>query len=559
MDVTFVFPRDTLVSGIRVPFNEFKILNVAGLPNGMSWECNLQPNCTYDLRSSNPNPDTVGCIRIFGTPSLPGSYPLTVQMDVTLPIVGTQPGTYDALLVVSASKRDGACYDLSLNTTCAPASLSLTNRIPSNGNSGFSYDWTITGPNGFNSQTNLENPAPINLTDPGQYIVEYTATVDTVGFVLDSIIITGVSCSDDFGVGAPDIYWIFDDPSGNTILTNRTTPLTNVNPPIKLGPLNMMLQTIGTYKLEVWDEDSGLGGTDDGCADGRNNGDADVSLDLSTATVGANAVTNQALSVVFYLNRPLSIDQCSDTVVIDSLPAVPNITVMGNTSVCAGDSVELMVTSTDSIQWYKDGLLIAGENGNSIFVSENGMYSVEVIDTTSLCRSTSSSTSIDIVDLSAPAISLSGNTFSVDMPQNGVVYVWYVNGNRVSTGPSLLAGSSGYYTAVATDPGSGCASDTSNSILYTAVGLEGLAGLVKEFSVFPNPNQGNFTLAFELLRSAEITISLQDILGRNVYRTQTTASAGTFQKHINLNVEQGMYLLRVEANGQSMVTKVVID
>ncbi|MEZ4685259.1 MAG: hypothetical protein R3B47_04100 [Bacteroidia bacterium] len=30
-------------------------------------------------------------------------------------------------------------------------------------------------------------------------------------------------------------------------------------------------------------------------------------------------------------------------------PAMPAVAVMGNTTICAGDSVELMVTSTDSI------------------------------------------------------------------------------------------------------------------------------------------------------------------------------------------------------------------
>ncbi|MEZ4685261.1 MAG: hypothetical protein R3B47_04110 [Bacteroidia bacterium] len=168
MDVTFVFPRDTTASGVTLPFLEFEILNVAGLPNGMSWECNLQPDCIYDLRSTNPNPDTVGCIRLFGTPSLPGTYPLTVQMNVTLPLVGTRPGTYDALLLVGPCKRNGSCYDLVLNTTCAPATLALTNQSPSNGKAGFTYNWMVTGPNGFNNQTNLENPPAATLSDPGQ-------------------------------------------------------------------------------------------------------------------------------------------------------------------------------------------------------------------------------------------------------------------------------------------------------------------------------------------------------------------------------------------------------
>ncbi|MEZ4685258.1 MAG: hypothetical protein R3B47_04095 [Bacteroidia bacterium] len=139
-----------------------------------------------------------------------------------------------------------------------------------------------------------------------------------------------------------------------------------------------------------------------------------------------------------------------------------------------------------------------GKNGNSICKAK--VYSVEVNDTTSLCRNISTNTNIDVVDLATPSISLTGNTFSVANPVGGVTYVWYVSGNQVSTGSTLLAGSSGYYTVVATDPGSGCTSDSSNTILYTAVGVGRLANW-PEAPVVPNPNQGSF-YALSLTRCA---------------------------------------------------------
>ena len=558
-DVTFVFPRDTTTGGVTLPFLEFEITGVSGLPNGMNWQCNLQPNCLYDLRNTNPNPDTVGCIRLFGTPTLPGTYPLSVDLNVRLPLLGQRQAAYPATLIVTGCKRQGTCYDYVLNTNCAPASVSLTNNIPSNGQMGYTYDWNITGPNAFAFQTNVENPAPVNLTDPGQYVIDYTATVDTIGFVLDSIVIAGVNCSDDLGVGRPDLYWILDDPSGTNLINTQSSPVVNANTPLTIGPLNRILQSVGIYSFEVWDEDSGLGGADDGCADGMNNGAASVSLNMAAATAGVNAVTNMGLTVNFFLSRPISVEMCSDTFMVDSVPTVPMVVTMGNTTICKGDSVELMIATTDSVHWYKDGQLIAGEHGNSIRVSEPGDYSAEVIDTTTLCRSVSADVSIDVVDLATPTITLTGAVFSVDNPQGGIDYVWTFNGNPVNTGSTLPAVQSGSYAVFARDPSSGCVSDTSASIIYTAVGLEDIIGIAQGMQLYPNPSNGQFTLRFDLKAPAAVQLRLLDMLGRTVYQNKEQAASGRFAKAVNLSsAKAGIYMLQVEIAGKTTTAKVVI-
>lgn len=559
-DVTFVFPRDTLFNGIRIPFLEFEILNVSGLPNGMSWQCNLQPNCLYDLRGTNSSPDSVGCIRLFGTPTLPGTYPLSVDMNVEVPLVGQQPASYPALLVVGACERVGTCYDYVLSTTCAPASIDLTNNIASNGNTGFSYDWQITGPNSFNFQSTQENPPTVNFTDAGEYIINYTATVDTIGFVLDSIVIAGVNCSDDLGVGRPDLYWILQDPSGMDLINTQSTPITNANTPLTIGPLNRILQSSGTYTFEVWDEDSGLGGADDGCADGNNNGAADVSLNMATATTGVNAITNQGLTVNFHLSRPINVEMCADTIMVDSVPPVPTIATMGNTSICEGDSVELMISTMDSVQWYRDGQLLSGENGTTLLVKESGSYTAQVIDTMTQCRSISVSTDIDVVVLTAPSITLMGTLFSVDMPQAGVTYVWTLNGSPIGMGITLQAAGSGTYNAYVQDPGTGCTSDTSNSIVYTAVGIDPLAGLAQGIQLYPNPNNGRFTFEAELLQPSSVNIRVMDMLGREVLKINEQAQAGTLQKRIDMQQQQaGVYMLQLEIDGQSTIVKMVLQ
>src|SRR3954470_2188250 len=61
-DVTFVFLTDT--SGLTI-YN-YHIVSITGLPIGLSWICNANPNCDYD-----PAITPRGCLNLSGTPVAP--------------------------------------------------------------------------------------------------------------------------------------------------------------------------------------------------------------------------------------------------------------------------------------------------------------------------------------------------------------------------------------------------------------------------------------------------------------------------------------------------------
>lgn len=559
VDITFVFPRDTLVGGLRVPFNEFTITGIAGLPAGVSWVCNMAPNCVYDLRSSNPTPDSVGCVNLSGTPTLPGTYPLQVQLNVLVPLGGTQQAAYDATLIVTPQKRNTPCFTTNLSTVCAPATLSLTNDIPSNGQAGFTYDWNISGPNGFQFQTNLESPAPQVLADSGTYVIDYTATIDTIGFVLDSIVITGVDCDDDFGLGAPDLYWILTDPNGTALINTSGSPLTNATIPQRLSGLNLLLAP-GLYEFEVWDEDGGLGGTDDGCADGNNNGQASVFLDLATAQVGVNAITNLGLSVNFYLSKSLSIEMCSDTIYINPTPDAPEIMALTDTIICVGDSATLMISSTDSIQWYQDGVAIPGANDERLFIKEAGIYTVEVINLDSRCSNVSTaSIEITVIDIPIPTVVQTANGFAITNVQPGITYNWALNGQFVGSGNTLPFGRSGLYRAVGIDPNTGCMSDSSETISYIATGIDARSNLAAGLQVIPNPSQGaHAAVRFALAQGVDVTLQVQDLQGKQLWTRTTQATTGDNELSVDAVLPAGMYIVTVTAGESRGSVKWVI-
>ncbi|MEM7660409.1 MAG: hypothetical protein AAF399_30175, partial [Bacteroidota bacterium] len=170
--VTFVFPRDTTASiggtPVTFPFQFFRIDSISGLPAGVDWACDLSPDCEYLVHPDSANVDTVGCISLFGTPTIPATYPLQVWVTAQVIIFGTpgdNPTSFNFPLTVQPCEFTGSCYTLNLSANCEPASLSFTNEVPSNGNPGYSYQWTVSGANGFFYQSNDENPLDLPLME----------------------------------------------------------------------------------------------------------------------------------------------------------------------------------------------------------------------------------------------------------------------------------------------------------------------------------------------------------------------------------------------------------
>ena len=563
VDLTFVFPRDTTVQvfpgqNVTLAFKSFRIDGLAGPPQGVDWGWNLVPDCFYDLNPSNPAPDSVGCIRIYGTPTIPSSYPIVAYVTANLELVGNQPTTFELRLDVLPCQFTGDCYTYSTNTNCQPASLTVSNNVPSNGKAGFGYQWAFSGPGGFAYTTGDENPLPQMLTQAGDYFLSYRATVDTVGFILTEATIENVNCSDLLDAG--DLYWILKNPAGTVLLSTQANPVTNggANLPLVTNLPNFMLDT-GTYEFQVWDYDAI--GNDDGCADGTGGGGASVFFTIPFAGGGGPlTVINNGLTVTFDILHPIDTIRCTDTIRIDALPVVPEITVLGDAAICEGDTTQLFTTTSDSIQWYKDGLPLLDAHDPTLTVTEAGSYTVEAIGAQSLCTRISMPQAISVYTTLVPSIAYDGNsTFLVAAPNAQFVYTWYRNGVMAGTGASFTATASGAYHATATNNATGCESGPSAAIDATITGLESLAGLASDFRVFPNPNTGDFRIEFEALQVQPMRLRLIDLMGKTVHEEVLPAQAGSISRDWRLSqLAAGMYLLRLESGSSNIQRKVII-
>ena len=77
--------------------------------------------------------------------------------------------------------------------------------------------------------------------------------------------------------------------------------------------------------------------------------------------------------------------------------------------------------------------------------------------------------------------------------------------------------------------------------------------------LFPNPNNGNFTLSYDLKQTAEATVTITDITGKLVYETHITNM--NFILPINTaDLGSGLYFIKLQNNDRLLWTdKVMIN
>ncbi|HLF51653.1 reprolysin-like metallopeptidase [Flavobacterium sp.] len=80
-----------------------------------------------------------------------------------------------------------------------------------------------------------------------------------------------------------------------------------------------------------------------------------------------------------------------------------------------------------------------------------------------------------------------------------------------------------------------------------------------EFSLYPNPNKGNFTIQFNSTSNNDVNITVHDLRGRRIFNKKYNNS-GLFSQNLQLDhVQAGVYLVTVQDGDQKMVKRIIID
>ena len=107
--------------------------------------------------------------------------------------------------------------------------------------------------------------------------------------------------------------------------------------------------------------------------------------------------------------------------------------------------------------------------------------------------------------------------------------------------------------------------DTGSVVSYTLTVCTQTATLSSEnfglesFTLFPNPNNGNFNIQFTSNLNNEIKVNVHDMRGREVFQ-KSYSNNGLFNESLELNnIQSGIYLITVQDGTRKEVKKIVIQ
>ncbi len=83
--------------------------------------------------------------------------------------------------------------------------------------------------------------------------------------------------------------------------------------------------------------------------------------------------------------------------------------------------------------------------------------------------------------------------------------------------------------------------------------------VINDFAIYPNPNEGSFTVTYNIHDNEDLAINITDLLGRVVYsKVEKVQSSGSHHQQINLNfMQNGIYNVIIKT-GEFVINKKMV-
>lgn len=218
-------------------------------------------------------------------------------------------------------------------------------------------------------------------------------------------------------------------------------------------------------------------------------------------------------------------------------------------------------------EWFQDGNSIGNDN-DSLSISQGGIYYVIATDSNA-CSATSDP--VLVIYAGPPAVNVTGldSFYCVDWGQDtltGTPIGGTFSGTGL-TGPGnrffdpALAGPGDYViTYTFTDFTTGCVNSTTATTHVDLCTLSPEQSLIRRFNLYPNPNNGNFTMEFYLDRTKPLQTEITDVTGRVVYTDVIHVESGVQTVSLNLShLAKGIYNLKLSGDDGVMAKHFVIE
>jgi hypothetical protein len=268
-----------------------------------------------------------------------------------------------------------------------------------------------------------------------------------------------------------------------------------------------------------------------------------------------SVTSSDSYSVTITIGNGCLASSSITTVLVNPLPGAPIITPGGTTTFCEGGSVIL-----DAGAGYSTYSWNNGGTSQTIIVTSSNSYAVAITDGNG-CSASSAITAVTVNPLPAqPIITQNGNILTSNYTTGNQ---WHFNDNILTgdTLQNLTITQVGNYRVTVTDA-NGCTS-SSATLIIISTDLRSDFSSVEELdalSVYPNPNNGSFTLKFNL-PNIPLKITILNLLGEQIYFANTTNNTGEFTINLPIDntgvVSQGIYFVQVMAESKMYNLKII--
>ncbi len=247
----------------------------------------------------------------------------------------------------------------------------------------------------------------------------------------------------------------------------------------------------------------------------------------------------------------------SDTIVVTT-NATPTVSAGPDVTICTGSNTTLTATGALTYVWSNGNLTPS----NTVSPIINTVYYVTGYDVNGCAASSTVSVIVIPLATSLFTSSVTGATATfTSQATNAVSYNWNfgdASSGSTSANPSHTYTTNGTFVVTLTATGP-CGSVTSTAtVVITQVGLQD-NDLSQTLSLYPNPNDGNFTLSFNFTTSKDVTIEVLDMSGRIIFADRQEGIT-SYNKQIGLEAaESGMYFVRIVTTEGVVTEKVMIQ
>ncbi len=241
------------------------------------------------------------------------------------------------------------------------------------------------------------------------------------------------------------------------------------------------------------------------------------------------------------------------------LPTAAIVSLQDTINLCPGESfptLSAIYHPENTYQWFKDGAAISGATTANLNTLTDGSYTVQVTNPSS-CSNVS--TAVNIVTNTLPAVSFSGLSTTIctidapllltGSPAGGNFSGTGINGN---TFDPAVAGAGTYAINYTYVNSGGCDTTVSQSIEVTVCSGIAIKTNVSSLNLYPNPNDGIFTVEFNAGSPSNMMLQVTDITGKVVYTGNVATVRGNNIHHLQVNeLQKGFYMLKIsDAQGE---------